>query len=125
MSSKILIIDDDQRLVDIHSMLFEIKGFEVETALGGEVGLEKIAASKPDIVLLDAMMPAFSGFDTLAAIKANPEYRDIKVVMLTALSDEDLMKKAVDFGADCYIVKSQLTVEEIVAKVQELLQIKK
>lgn len=120
MCAKILIIDDDERLITVHGMIFETEGFEVNTAPDGQAGLGMLTNYKPDIILLDAMMPGFSGFDTLSAIKSNSDYKDIKVVMLTALSDEKMKEKAESLGADCYIVKSQLNVSELVEKVRSL-----
>lgn len=121
MCAKILIVDDDERLITVHSMILETEGFEVVTAADGQSALNMIDDFKPDLVLLDAMMPGFSGFDTLAAIKSNSNYAGIKVVMLTALSNDDMRQKAVDLGVDDYIVKSQLSVVELITKVKSIM----
>lgn len=119
MNSKILIIDDDTRLIMVHSMILESKGFEVVSAPDGKSGIEKMKEFKPDLILLDAMMPGFSGFDTLAEIKSMPDYKDTKVVMLTALSNDEMREKALSLGANDYIVKSQLTIEEIIELIKD------
>jgi len=121
MSAKILIIDDDEQLINVHSMIFSTEGFEVATAPDGQAGLNKVSEFMPDLILLDAMMPGFSGFDTLAAIKSNSDYAGIKVVMLTALSDEKMKERAMSLGANDYIVKSQLNVIELIKKIRSLL----
>lgn len=121
MCAKILIIDDDEQLINVHSMIFSTEGFEVETAPDGQAGLNKISEFMPDLILLDAMMPGFSGFDTLAAIKSNSNYAGIKIVMLTALSDDKMKEKAMSLGANDYIVKSQLNVIELIKKIRSLL----
>lgn len=122
MNSKILVIDDDERLVSVHSMALELKDYEVITAQDGKTGIEKMKNFKPDLVLLDIMMPSFSGIDTLAAIKAIPEYKNTKVIMLSAMSDDKTKDKALALGAADYIVKSQLTLEEIIEKIAALLE---
>jgi len=118
MSAKILVIDDDERLITVHGMILETEGFEVKTAPDGQSGLNMIDSFMPDLILLDAMMPGFSGFDTLASIKSNSNYAGIKVIMLTALSDEKMKERAMSLGADDYIVKSQLNVVELIAKIR-------
>lgn len=121
MCAKILIIDDDEQLINVHSMIFDTEGFEVATAHDGQSGIDKLIEFKPDLVLLDAMMPAFSGFDTLSAIKANSQFASVKVVMLTALSDEKMKERAMNLGADGYIVKSQLNIVELIGRIRSLI----
>ena len=123
MCAKILIVDDDERLITVHSMILETEGFEVATAADGQSALNMINDFKPDLVLLDAMMPGFSGFDTLASIKSNSNYDNIKVVMLTALSNDDMRQKAIDLGVNDYIVKSQLSVVELIGKIKSIMSV--
>lgn len=120
MDKKILIIDDDERLVGLYEMTFKGQGYEVSTSLEGEEGLTKIIKEKPDLVLLDVMMPVKSGFDILTTIKNNPDTKQTKVVMLTALSDEAMKIKAFAMGAVDYIVKSQLTIPEVTERINNL-----
>lgn len=120
MDKKILIIDDDERLVGLYEMTFKGQGYEVSTSLEGEEGLAKIIKEKPDLVLLDVMMPVKSGFDILTTIKNNPDTKQTKVVMLTALSDEAMKIKAFAMGAVDYIVKSQLTIPEVTERINNL-----
>lgn len=120
MSKKILIIDDDERLVGLYAMALKNQGYEVETSLDGKTGLSKIAEVKPDLVLLDVMMPVVSGFVTLDTIKSMPDTENIKVVMLTALSDDKMKERALSLGADDYIVKTQLNVVEVIERINNL-----
>lgn len=120
MDKKILIIDDDERLVGLYEMTFKGQGYEVSTSLEGEEGLAKIIKEKPDLILLDVMMPVKSGFDILNTIKNNPDTKQTKVVMLTALSDEAMKIKAFAMGAVDYIVKSQLTIPEVTERINNL-----
>lgn len=120
MDKKILIIDDDERLVGLYEMTFKGQGYEVSTSLEGEEGLAKIIKEKPDLVLLDVMMPVKSGFDILNTIKNNLDTKQTKVVMLTALSDEAMKIKAFAMGAVDYIVKSQLTIPEVTERINNL-----
>lgn len=120
MSKKILIIDDDERLVGLYAMALKNQGYEVETSLDGKTGLSKIAEAKPDLVLLDVMMPVVSGFVTLDTIKSMPDTENIKVVMLTALSDDKMKERALSLGADDYIVKTQLNVVEVIERINNL-----
>lgn len=123
MCAKILIIDDDERLIAVHNMVLETQGFEVATAPDGKSGLNLIDEFKPDLILLDAMMPGFSGFDTLESIRNNTNYSAIKVVMLTALSDDKMKERAMGLGADDYIVKSQLNMIELVEKIKSFVTV--
>ena len=122
MSKKILIIDDDERLVGLYAMALKNQGYEVETSLDGKTGLSRIAEVKPDLVLLDAMMPVVSGFVTLDTIKSTPDTENIKVVMLTALSDDKMKERALTLGADDYIVKTQLNVAEVIERINNLFE---
>lgn len=120
MNKKILIIDDDERIISLYKMVLEGQGYEVGVASDGKSGLEEVAKQKPDLILVDAMMPGVSGFDTLTAIKAMPDSGSTKVIMLTALSDENIKQRAISAGADDYIVKSQLTVPEVSERIKKL-----
>lgn len=121
MSAKILIIDDDERLVTVYSMALRSSKYEVETSPGGQEGMDKIASFKPDLVILDAMMPVTSGVDVLKKIRSTPETKDLKVIMFTALSDENMKSDVLALGVSDYIVKSQLTIVEVVEKVEKAL----
>lgn len=116
---KIMIIDDDVALCDLYKTTFEGQGYDVIEATNGEEGLTKAVEEKPDLILLDIMMPQIHGLYVLDILKATPETKDIKVIALTALSDEETVKKAKALGALDYIVKSQWTITDIIKKVKE------
>lgn len=119
--SKILIIDDDPAIRELYETGFKQIGYDVQVAINGEDALSKTLAFKPNLLLLDIMMPEIHGLHVLDIIKATPEAKDMKVVVFTALSDDEAQKKAKEFGADGYIVKSQKTMAEVINYVQETL----
>jgi len=119
--SKILIIDDDPAIRELYETGFKQIGYEVQVAVNGEDALSKTLSFKPDLLLLDIMMPEIHGLHVLDIIKATPEAKDMKVVVFTALSDDEAQQKAKEFGADGYIVKSQKTMAEVINYVQETL----
>ncbi len=120
-TQKILIIDDDPAIRELYETGFKQIGYEVETAINGEDALSKTLAFKPDLLLLDIMMPEIHGLHVLDIIKATPEAKDMKVVVFTALSDDEAQKKAEEYGADGYIVKSQKSMAEVINYVQGIL----
>lgn len=117
--AKILIIDDDERLVSVYSMALRSSKYEVETSPSGKEGMDKIAVFKPDLVVLDAMMPAMSGVDVLETLRSTPETKNLKVIMFTAVSDDKMKEKVLSLGVSDYIVKSQLTIVEVVERVDK------
>ena len=119
--SKILIVDDDPAIRDLYETAFKQIGLNVQTAVNGEEALSKSLSFKPDLLLLDIMMPEIHGLHVLDIIKATPEAKDMKVVVFTALSDDEAKKKAEEFGAEGYIVKSQKTMAEVISYIQKLL----
>ena len=120
---KILLVEDDETLLNVYKSRFELEGFEVAEVSDGEQALAKVMEFKPDLILLDAMMPKINGFDVLDIIRNTPETTSIKVIMLTALSQESNKEHARSVGADDYLVKSQVVIGDIVAKVKQHLGI--
>jgi len=119
--SKILVVDDDPAIRELYETGFKQIGFETMSAVNGEDALSKTLSFKPDVLLLDVMMPEIHGLHVLDIIKATPEAKDLKVVIFTALSDDEAKKKAEEYGADGYLVKSQKTMAEVITYIQELL----
>ena len=117
--SKILIIEDDPYVLRFYGRLFSLGKYEVETASGGKEGLEKAKASKPNLILLDIMMPELDGFAVLRKLKADPATKDIEVIMLTNLSDTDSYKKALELGANGYLVKIDNPPEKLIDEVEK------
>ena len=121
----ILIVEDDERLVRALQDSFSIEGLSVEIAMNGEEALEHIRRRKPDLILLDLLMPKKNGFYVLEQIKKNPEFQLIPVIILSNLDEDTEIKQALEMGADDYFVKSQHPIEEIVEKVKAYLEGKK
>lgn len=118
---KILIIDDDPFILEMYALKFKEEGFSVETAKDGKTGLAKLEEIKPDVVLLDVVMPVMDGFDILKKIKALPNPRP-RVFFLTNFGQKDDIERGMKLGADDYIIKAHYTPSEVVAKIRELLE---
>ena len=102
---RILIVDDDPRLLHIVAMYLGIEGYDVVTAENGEDGLHEIEAQRPDLVILDIMMPGMDGIEACRRIRANPETQNMPVVMFSALSSDDDIERARLAGANHLITK--------------------
>ena len=120
MANKILVVDDEPNIVLSLEFLMKQAGFQVRTASDGEAGLAAIAAEAPDLVLLDVMMPRKNGYEVCQAIRANPAWKNIRIIMLTAKGREVEREKGMALGADDYITKPFST-QEVVGRVRELL----
>lgn len=120
MNQRILIVDDEPNIVVSLEYLMKKEGFQVAVAVDGEEALVKIADFKPDLVLLDVMMPKKSGYEVCQEIRANPEQAGIKVMMLTAKGRDTEVAKGLALGADAYVTKPFST-KELVAQVKAML----
>jgi DNA-binding response OmpR family regulator len=118
-SNKILIIEDNPDLVEMYNLKFRNEGFEVFTAKDGEEGINKVVEKKPDIILLDLLMPNMNGFEVLKTIKDNTEM-NVKIIVLSNLGQQSQIDKAYELGATYYMVKANFTPAEVVDKVKEL-----
>jgi DNA-binding response OmpR family regulator len=118
--AKILLVEDDINLREIYAARLQAEGYTVVVASDGEEALANSVKEKPDLVLLDVMMPKISGFDVLDIIRSTPETKKMKVVMLTALSQDIDRKRGEELGVDKYLVKSQITLEDVVSAVKEI-----
>ncbi len=116
---KITIVEDDEVLAKVLKEELDEAGFDVSQAFEGEAGLATVKEKKPNLVLLDILLPKKSGFEVLEALKESPETRTIPVIMLTMLGSDDDIKRGLKLGANDYIVKSQHAVAEIVEKVKD------
>ena len=119
--AKILLVEDDQSLREIYSIRLTAEGYEIVLAGDGEEALATAVREKPDLVISDVMMPKISGFDMLDILRQTPETKDIRVIMMTALSSEDQRERGQALGADRYLVKSQVGIEDVVNAVHEVL----
>jgi DNA-binding response OmpR family regulator len=120
MTKKVLIADDEPNIVISLEFLLRREGFEVVVAVDGEEALTKARAEKPDLVLLDVMMPKMNGFDVCQAIRADADLAGMRVLMLTAKGRETEVSKGLGLGADAYMTKPFST-RDLVAQVRLLL----
>ena len=115
---KILLVEDDVSLIEVYKSRFELEGFDTREVNNGEQALSVALEYKPDLIVLDAMMPKISGFDVLDILRNTPETANIKIVMLTALSQPKDKERAEDLGVDEYLVKSQVVIGDVVDRVK-------
>ena len=121
--ARILVVDDTPANVRLLEQVLLLAGFEVVTAASGEEGLAKVVFAKPDIVLLDVVMPEMSGYEVCRALRANPATALLPVVMVTALDPETERVKGIEAGADDFLTKP-INQPELFARVKSLLRIK-
>ncbi|MGI6612372.1 MAG: response regulator transcription factor [Candidatus Nanosyncoccaceae bacterium] len=118
MAKKILLVEDDIALATVYRTRLELEGFEVKEVHDGEKALSAALDYQPDLIVLDVMMPRVSGFDVLDILRNTPETANIKIVMLTALSQDKDKERAQSLGADDYLVKSQVVISDVVSRVK-------
>ena len=118
VKKKILLVEDDVSLASVYRSRLELEGFEVDEVHNGEDALSRAITFKPDLILLDAMMPKISGFDVLDIIRNTPETSNMRVIMLTALSQPKDKERADQLGADDYLVKSQVVIGDVVERIK-------
>jgi DNA-binding response OmpR family regulator len=119
--TKVLIIEDEEMLVNMYISKFKKEGYEAEKAANGKIGLKQAQIIKPDIILLDIMMPEMDGFMVLKNLKTDTDTKNIPVIMLTNLGQEEDIEKGSKLGATDYLVKANLTPAQVVDKVKEVL----
>lgn len=117
-SPKILLVEDDDALANVYVMRLKGEGFEVVRVANGEDALAVAKEQRPALVLLDAMMPKVSGFDVLDILRNTPETANLKIIMLTALSQESDKQRAQGLGVDDYLVKSQVVISDVVDRIK-------
>lgn len=115
---KILLVEDDVALSVVYRSRLEIEGFDIKEVHDGEDALSATVEYRPDLILLDAMMPKISGFDVLDILRNTPETANVRIIMLTALSQPKDKERAESLGVDDYLVKSQVVIGDVVARVK-------
>lgn len=115
---KILLVEDDEVLASVYRARLEMEGFEVEEVHDGEKALSVAINFRPDLILLDVMMPKINGFDVLDILKNTPETMNMRIIMLTALSQEADRNRAEKLGVDDYLVKSQVVIADVIERVK-------
>ena len=118
---KILFIEDEPTLQKAISRFLEQEGYQVMNALDGDLGLEIAKKEKPDLILLDIILPKKDGFEVLKGLKEDETTKDIPVIFLTNLEGDDDVEKALSLGATTYLVKANYKLEEITKKIEETL----
>ncbi len=119
MPKKILFIEDEASLQKTISDTLKSAGYDVLQALDGEIGLRLAQTEKPDLILLDLIIPRKTGFEVLAELKKNPETNDLPVIVFTNLEALKDVERALSAGADTYLVKANYTLDEILMKVKQ------
>ena len=120
---KILLVEDDEVLASVYRARLEMEDFEVMEVHDGEQALTAALRYRPDLMILDAMMPKISGFDVLDILRNTPETMNLQIIMPTALSQESDRERAEKLGVDEYLVKSQVMISDVIEKVREHLGI--
>ncbi|MCK4554723.1 response regulator [Candidatus Parcubacteria bacterium] len=123
-AKKILIVEDDQFLLDLCVKRFNQSGYKVDFAVDGEKGLEKIIENKPDLILLDLIIPGIDGFDVLKKVRVNKSksIAKIPIIVLSNLGQKSDVQKALKLGASDYLIKAHFTTDDIISKVKKHLK---
>lgn len=120
--TKIMLVEDDKSLREIYGVRLLAEGYDIVSAGDGEEALAMAIKERPQLIISDVMMPKISGFDLLDILRSTTETRNIRVIMMTALSSEDQRQRGEQLGADRYLVKSQVGIEDVVRVVHEILE---
>jgi CheY-like chemotaxis protein len=118
---KILLVEDDETLAQVYKQRLELEGFDVQHVNNGEDALDAAVKFAPELILLDVMMPKLNGFDVLDILRNTPQTRNIRIIMLTALSQPKDAERAKQLGADDFLVKSQVVIGDVVARIKHQL----
>jgi len=121
-NKKILIVEDDQFLLEMYSAKLKNAGFVIEIAQDGEQALSKLEEFKPDLVLLDIVIPKLDGFEVLRKIRENPTTKNTKVIALTNLGQQSEVERGMSLGADDYFIKAHFTPSEIVYRINKFFE---
>lgn len=115
---RILLVEDDDSLASVYITRLQAEGFDVRRVNNGEDALASAKSYKPDLVLLDVMMPVVSGFDVLDILRNTPETANLKIIMLTALSQESDQERAKSLKVDDYLIKSQVVIADVIERIK-------
>jgi DNA-binding response OmpR family regulator len=115
---KILLVEDDAALANVYKTRLEVEGFDVRHVDNGEDALSNAVEYRPDLIVLDVMMPKIDGFDVLDILRQTPETTGMRVIMLTALSQAKDKERAEKLGADDYLVKSQVVISDVISRIK-------
>ncbi|MGH7141895.1 MAG: response regulator transcription factor [Candidatus Saccharimonadales bacterium] len=115
---RILLVEDDDAIANVYQTRLQAEGFDVRRVSNGEDALATALSYRPDLVLLDIMMPKVSGFDVLDILRSTPETTNLKIIMLTALSQDSDKERADSLGVDDYLVKSQVVIADVIERIK-------
>lgn len=115
---KVLLVEDDEALAQMYTMRLQAEGLTVEHVANGEDALSVAVKFRPDLIVLDVMMPKISGFDVLDILRNTPETANMRIVMLTALSQPKDKERAEELGVDDYLVKSQVVIADVIERIK-------
>jgi len=118
---RILLVEDDDALANVYLTRLQAEGFAVKRVNNGEDALVAVLSYRPDLVVLDVMMPKLNGFEVLDILRNTPEVGNVKIIMLTALSQEADKKRAEELGVDDYLVKSQVVIADVIDRIKRQL----
>lgn len=122
MAYKILVVEDDKFLRELITQKLAREGYDVKEAVDGEEGVVKVKEEKPDVILLDLILPGIDGFEVLAKIKEDPEVENIPVVILSNLGQRDDVERGLKLGAVDFLIKAHFTPGEIIEKVEKIMK---
>ena len=122
---RILLVEDDDALANVYVTRLQAEGFDIRRVADGEEALASALNYHPDLVLLDVMMPKVSGFDVLDILRNTPETAKLKIIMITALSQDSDKQRAESLGVDDYLVKSQVVIADVVERIRHHLESQK
>lgn len=122
MAKKILVVEDDKFLRELISQKLLREGYDVAEAMDGEKGIDAVKQEKPDLILLDLILPGIDGFEVLARIKSDPEISEIPVIILSNLGQKDDIEKGLNMGAVDYLIKAHFTPTEILEKIRTVMK---
>lgn len=118
----ILVAEDDKFLANAYRVKLQKEGFEVSIASNGNEVLDSLSKKIPDLIVLDLVMPIMDGFDTLEAIKKNDKFKKIKIIIASNLNQKEDIDRGLALGADNYIVKSDISIDDLVKKIRSMLR---
>lgn len=119
---KILLIEDNEYMGRMYQNLLGLENYLVSWAKGGEEGLEKAGSLKPDLILLDVIMPKINGIQVLQKLKDSDDTKNIPVVILTVVGEQDIIDKALKLGAEGYIIKSTVDLNQLISEIKSYLK---
>ncbi len=119
--AKILVVEDDNFLREMVCRKLKKEGYEVVSTMDGEEGIEKIKEEKPDLVLLDLILPGINGYKVLEEVKAEPEVKETPVIILSNLGQNDEINKGLNLGATDFLIKAHFTPPDVIDKIKEII----